>query len=77
MSDELKPCPFCGGEAKLYPLEAVESPDDLFCCSDDDCIGAEPPATREEWNHRPLEDALQKRIEDLNARDRANQGEQR
>jgi len=54
MSEELKPCPFCGGNA-LSTLD----PEKISC---DDCGGRMiyyyNLSVDEEWNTRPLEDAL-------------------
>lgn len=38
---ELKPCPFCGGEAKHYHREDKSGwmHTDWICCEDDDCGG--------------------------------------
>ena len=68
MSKEtLKPCPFCGGEAVLCEI-ATGHPRFYMRC--EDCHSeAGICATEEEaemiWNSRPIEDALRKRVEEL------------
>ncbi len=62
MIEELKPCPFCGGKAKLYPCRKPNG-NGLFrdylytvVCSNDNCHGKPSYETREEavkaWNKR-------------------------
>ena len=46
MSNELKPCPFCGAQPRW------QGPDDL-ACPECDILVAWP-----DWNSRPIEDAL-------------------
>ena len=53
---ELKPCPFCGGEAELCYSEV-----DTFCRK---CNVIQET---EMWNTRPIEDALNARIAELEA----------
>ena len=55
MSD-LKPCPFCGGEAELCYSEV-----DTFCRK------CNVMQETELWNTRPIEDALRLRIAELEA----------
>jgi hypothetical protein len=54
---KLKPCPFCGGEVKEVKLE--DRGYLTICCVVGSMISVE------EWNTRPIEDALQKRIAEL------------
>lgn len=54
MSEELRPCPFCGGEAELCYSEV-----DTFCRK------CNVMQETELWNTRPIEDALNKRIAEL------------
>jgi len=54
---ELKPCPFCGGEAELCYSEV-----DTFCRK------CNVMQETELWNTRPIEDALRKRIAELEAK---------
>ena len=51
---ELKPCPFCGGEAELCYSEV-----DIFCRK------CNVMQETELWNTRPIEDDLRKRIVEL------------
>lgn len=57
MSDELKPCPYCGNTEGNGMGKAHES-EYVYC----QC-GARKPIIG--WNNRPIEEALQKRIEEL------------
>ena len=60
---ELKPCPFCGGEAHYNPyLNKV-------WCSNKECEGNSGSWKIAEWNTRPIEDALRaenERLKELN-----------
>jgi hypothetical protein len=56
MSEELRPCPFCGGEAELCYSEV-----DTFCRK------CNVMQETELWNTRPIEDALNARIAELEA----------
>ncbi len=58
--EELRPCPFCGGKNVL----STELQDGLPFIAYCQC-GAENEA--ENWNTRPIEDALKKRIAELEA----------
>jgi Lar family restriction alleviation protein len=65
MTDKLKPCPFCGSEVSQQINDAWYA--DYIRCKE---CGAEMKVNTGEsvdvyWNTRPLEDALQKRIEEL------------
>jgi hypothetical protein len=57
MSEELRPCPFCGG-TNICTEKGIN----LNYC---DSCSAE--ANIEHWNTRPIEDALQARIAELEA----------
>lgn len=66
MSNELKPCPFCGGEAvitsaKAAPLHWVGCE---VCEIESRCFTTREAAILY-WNTRPAEDALQAEIERL------------
>ena len=54
---ELKPCPFCGA----MPM----GEDDRYMCSTLGCVMQEDTISAKEWNTRPIEDALNKRIAEL------------
>ena len=60
MNEELKPCPFCGSEPVYNFCE-----DDISC---QECFGAincDIYVDIVRWNTRPIEDALQTRIDEL------------
>ena len=57
MSEELKPCPFCGG-TKICTEKGIN----LNYC--DNCSAE---SNIEHWNIRPIEDTLNKRIAELEA----------
>ena len=63
MTDELKPCPFCGHEPKYIGANAQFAVacvnDACLCLANSDYVGA--------WNTRPVEDALRARVTDLEA----------
>ena len=54
MSEELKPCPFCGGEKSITNLEEIR------CCLLCSC-----ESLPEHWNNRPIEDKKDAEIEEL------------
>jgi len=64
---ELKPCPFCGSEAGTYkfilPGEIVW----LAYCPNENCHFSHRTASLAAWNARPIEDALNERIAELEA----------
>ena len=59
MSEELKPCPFCGCD----DLDATKHRLSLITCQN---CGTE--ALEKRWNTRPIEDALRQEITDLRHR---------
>lgn len=57
MSNKLKPCPFCGGEAeKIFGR---------IRCSDNSCGLGYTDIYPSQWKYRPIEDALKTRITEL------------
>ena len=60
MSEELKPCPFCGGSN----ITEEASISVVFCA---DCGGEKDTDFGGDWNTRPIEDALNARIAELEA----------
>ncbi len=62
---ELKPCPFCGCE----PTSSDEFDDEVLfygCTKDIDCPLYDAPfVNMANWNNRPIEDALNARIAEL------------
>lgn len=78
MSEEtkLKPCPFCGGE--MHHEDEVDLGGGLFYertvfdCQNADCafscsFSESEESVIERFNNRPIEDALRKRVEELEA----------
>lgn len=62
---ELKACPFCGGYTE-HAVAPDGDDDSIFC----DCGASEEFLMNErfdQWNRRPIEDALNKRIAELEA----------
>ena len=64
MSEKFRPCPFCGKEPH------IDANYHLFSCQNKDCIAdaTNYEATMgffEQWNTRPIEDALTARIAEL------------
>ena len=56
-SSNLLPCPFCGA----MPI----GHDDRYMCSTPGCVMQEDTISAENWNTRPIEDDLRKRIAEL------------
>ena len=59
MSEELKPCPFCGGEAHFIKVKHVVGVWYTVCCDDAECFGHEQSRlytlrrlAAEAWNRR-------------------------
>lgn len=50
-SESLRPCPFCGDEIEMVSKTTV-------CCANVDCPAWMTSWTIEQWQSRPLEDAL-------------------
>ena len=71
MNEQAKPCPFCGKEPQIniYPNYGNPPYDEkLYFCANPKCqnyLGK--GMTLEQWNTRPIEDALRARIAELEA----------
>ena len=66
MSCELKPCPFCGGVAQVINTWTMHGITESRCfCSNSDCPNSVRTVALEQWNTRPIEDALNARIAEL------------
>lgn len=50
--NELKPCPFCGGEAKLYKAKSWEIFVECTSCHTDSAIFYDVEKAIEAWNRR-------------------------
>lgn len=77
MSEELKSCPFCGAKAEFSDLSYLTGkPSWCISCTSSKCFAPHTDTCSkkeavERWNNRPIEEALQKRITELEAeRDR-------
>lgn len=71
---EILPCPFCGSEHLYFGDWGMHGTQDKVSCGNE-CIERVPVET---WNSRPAEEALQKRIAELEAeRDRLREALQR
>lgn len=72
MSEEkLKPCPFCGKEPYVGKTGYAGCVNGDTYMDDkriyDTCPITGEAMTKEQWNSRPIEDALRKRVEELEA----------
>ncbi len=71
MSDELKPCPFCGSPAS-YKTDPHEGYKYSIQCSSENCPNEDRDfqgycfISADEWNTRPIEDALTAALESAN-----------
>ena len=64
MREELKPCPFCGGEARLIEMQGISEIYCAKCCISTGQCRENTAINR--WNTRPVEDALKAEIDGLN-----------
>ena len=62
---ELKPCPFCGSPAYSYHDNCIDFAG--VKCDLGGCVCADILITENNWNTRPIEDALNARIAELEA----------
>lgn len=66
MTEELKRCPFCGGEAEIIGYD-----NGTYRCVCLNCVCAQdmffdsPEESAEEWNNRSIEDEFHEKIEKL------------
>jgi len=67
MSSEPKPCPFCGSKAKKHKYTMLGEDFKVAYCPNEDCYFHHRTASVADWNTRPIEDALDKRIAELEA----------
>lgn len=59
MSDELKPCPFCGNSAVLVNKDGIiDDPLEWVSCIEDSCMPVPIRFSKGAWNTRPIEDVL-------------------
>ena len=67
MSEELRPCPFCGTlpQANTWTLHGIS--ETRYFCPNPECPHSVRTVTLEEWQTRLIEDELQKRIAELEA----------
>ena len=59
---ELKLCPFCGGEAQVNTWTMHGITESRCFCPNSDCPNSVRTVSLEQWNTRPIEDALTARI---------------
>jgi hypothetical protein len=65
---ELKPCPFCGGMPKVNDWTLKGITDKRCFCDNEKCpVYLSKTIAIDDWNTRPIEDALQARIASLEA----------
>lgn len=70
MSEELKPCPFCGKPGELVDAKGLihlETRDDFACCTDVTCMPMPMHFDVSQWNTRPIEDALRAELARMTA----------
>ena len=65
---ELKPCPFCGGMPKVNDWTLKGITDKRCFCDNEKCpVYLSKTVAIDDWNTRPIEDALNARIAELEA----------
>ena len=75
---ELKPCPFCGKQVEMHITAGADAGNDEYyvgcgCLSNEagayglECDGDTEQSVADQWNNRPIEDALRARISELEA----------
>lgn len=74
VTDELKPCPFCGGQAEVTQVSNDTNWFGVYChsCENSEvvaCGASSPERAIELWNTRPLEDALRARLFSMTCRE--------
>ena len=62
---ELKPCPFCGGVAQVNTWTMHGITESRCFCPNSDCPNSVRTVALATWNTRPIEDALNARIAEL------------
>ena len=67
MSEELRPCPFCGTlpQANAWIFRGIS--ETRYFCPNQECPLSVRTVTLEQWNTRPIEDVLTARIAELEA----------
>ena len=61
----MKACPFCGSKAKKHKYTILGEDFKVAYCPNENCHFHHRTASVADWNTRPIEDALNKRIEQL------------
>lgn len=68
MSEELRPCPFCGEMPKVHDWKLKGITDKRCFCDNENCpVYLSKTIAIDDWNTRPIEDALTARIAELEA----------
>jgi hypothetical protein len=65
MNEKIKNCSCCGSEAMITPEDDIANfgTDKWYSCSNDKCIFHGINLFFEDWQSRPIEDSLQKKLE--------------
>ena len=67
MSDNLRPCPFCGTPPQANTWVFYGISETRYFCPNQECPLSVRTSTLERWNRRPIEDALTARVAELEA----------